>query len=119
MMSQTPITHQKRHRADHGPRFSRCPRPSLRRLVEVAPGACASCTGTRTRTNGSTTSRTGPHGRVRGVGQARTFDFQANDVGYVPFAMGTISRTPATRRSASWRFFKSDYYADVSPRISW
>jgi oxalate decarboxylase len=36
-------------------------------------------------------------------GQARTFDFQAGDVGYVPFAMVTTSRTPAQCLCASWR----------------
>jgi oxalate decarboxylase len=34
-------------------------------------------------------------------GQARTFDYQAGDVGYVPFAMGHSSKTPARRRCAS------------------
>ena len=33
-------------------------------------------------------------------GQARTFDFQAGDLGDVPFAMGIISRTPAPARCA-------------------
>ena len=47
-------------------------------------------------------------------GQARTFDFQAGDVGYVPFAMGhyveNIGRTPVR----FLEIFKSSYYADVS-----
>ena len=46
-------------------------------------------------------------------GQARTFDFMAGDVGYVPFAMGHYVRSGKT----PLRFleiFKSSYYADVS-----
>jgi oxalate decarboxylase len=53
-------------------------------------------------------------GVFAGSGQARTFDFEAGDVGYVPFGMGhyieNIGDTPV-------RFvetFKSSYYADVS-----
>jgi oxalate decarboxylase len=47
-------------------------------------------------------------------GQARTFDFQAGDVGFVPFAMGHyVENTgPATLRFLE--IFKSSYYADVS-----
>jgi len=40
-------------------------------------------------------------------GQARTFDFRANDVGYVPFAMGHTSRTPGTRRCSFWKSSKA------------
>jgi len=53
-------------------------------------------------------------GVFAGSGQARTFDFQAGDVGVVPFGMGhyieNIGDTPV-------RFvetFKSSYYADLS-----
>jgi oxalate decarboxylase len=42
-------------------------------------------------------------------GQARTFNYQANDVGYVPFAMGHYIENIGTTE-----IFKSDYYADVS-----
>ena len=71
--------------------------------------------------NGSTTLK-GRRGWAcsRASGQARTFDFQAGDVGYVPFAMGhyventgntplrflEISRaatTPTCRSTSGWR----------------
>jgi oxalate decarboxylase len=35
--------------------------------------------------------------------KARTFDFNAGDVGYVPFAMATMSRTPETPHCGSLR----------------
>jgi oxalate decarboxylase len=47
-------------------------------------------------------------------GQARTFDFLANDVGYVPFAMGHYIENTGTTPLRFLEIFKSDYYADVS-----
>ena len=47
-------------------------------------------------------------------GQARTFDFQANDVGYVPFAMGHYIENTGNTMLRFLEIFKSDYYADVS-----
>jgi oxalate decarboxylase len=47
-------------------------------------------------------------------GQARTFDFQANDVGYVPFAMGHYIENTGDTTLRFLEIFKSDYYADVS-----
>jgi oxalate decarboxylase len=47
-------------------------------------------------------------------GQARTFDFQAGDVGYVPFAMGHYIETTGTTTLRFLEMFKSSYYADVS-----
>ncbi|MEJ0092756.1 MAG: cupin domain-containing protein [Methylocella sp.] len=47
-------------------------------------------------------------------GQARTFDFQAGDVGYVPFAMGHYVENTGTTPMRFLEMFKSDYYADVS-----
>ena len=62
---------------------------SQRRWSMVEPGGCVKCTGTRTRTSGSThISGQCSYDRVRRQGKARTFDYQAGDVGYVPFAMG-------------------------------
>ncbi len=88
--------------ADQVPRAARCGSPTHQAfpasktisaaLVEVEPGGCANCTGIRTRTSGSTTSKARPHGRVRRVGPARTFDFRANDVGYVPLCHGALYR---------------------------
>jgi oxalate decarboxylase len=48
------------------------------------------------------------------TGNARTFDFRAGDVGYVPFAMGHYveNRGPALLRFLE--VFKSGTYADVS-----
>ncbi len=47
-------------------------------------------------------------------GQARTFNFQANDVGYVPFAMGHYVENIGNTPLRFLEIFKSDYYADVS-----
>jgi oxalate decarboxylase len=47
-------------------------------------------------------------------GQARTFDFMAGDVGYVPFAMGHYIENTGTTMLRFLEVFKSDYYADVS-----
>ncbi len=37
------------------------------------------------------------------IGQARTMDFNANDVGFVPAVAGRYIETPATRISCSWK----------------
>ena len=47
-------------------------------------------------------------------GQARTFDFQAGDVRYVPFAMGHYIENTGTTPMRFLEVFKSSYYADVS-----
>ena len=47
-------------------------------------------------------------------GQARTFNFQANDVGYVPFAMGHYIENIGDTPLRFLEIFKSDHYADVS-----
>jgi oxalate decarboxylase len=47
-------------------------------------------------------------------GQARTFDFAENDVGYVPFAMGHYIENTGNATLRFLEIFKSDYYADVS-----
>jgi oxalate decarboxylase len=47
-------------------------------------------------------------------GQARTFDFQAGDVGYVPFAMGHYIENTGSQPLRFLEMFKSRYYADVS-----
>jgi oxalate decarboxylase len=47
-------------------------------------------------------------------GQARTFDFQAGDVGYVPFAMGHYVENTGTTTLRFLEMFKSSYYADLS-----
>jgi oxalate decarboxylase len=47
-------------------------------------------------------------------GQARTFDFQTNDVGYVPFAMGHYIENTGDTTLRYLEIFKSDYFADVS-----
>ena len=46
--------------------------------------------------------------------QARTFDFQAGDVGYVPFAMGHYIENRGTTPLRFLEMFKSSYYADLS-----
>ena len=47
-------------------------------------------------------------------GQARTFDFQPNDVGFVPFATGHYIENTGDTTLRFLEIFKSDYYADVS-----
>jgi oxalate decarboxylase len=47
-------------------------------------------------------------------GQARTFDFQAGDVGYIPFAMGHYVENTGTTTLRFLEMFKSSYYADLS-----
>lgn len=47
-------------------------------------------------------------------GQARTFDFRAGDVGYVPFAMGHYIENTGNKMLRFLELFKSDYYADIS-----
>ncbi len=47
-------------------------------------------------------------------GQARTFDFQAGDVGYAPFAMGHYVENTGSTTLRFLEVFKSSYYADVS-----
>ena len=47
-------------------------------------------------------------------GQARTFDYQAGDVGYVPFAMGHYVENTGTTTLRFLEMFKSSYFADVS-----
>ena len=47
-------------------------------------------------------------------GQARTFDFRAGDVGYVPFAMGHYVENTGTTTLRFLEIFKSGYYADLS-----
>jgi oxalate decarboxylase len=47
-------------------------------------------------------------------GQARTFDFMAGDVGYVPFAMGHYIENTGKTPLRFLEIFKNSYYADVS-----
>jgi len=47
-------------------------------------------------------------------GQARTFDFRAGDVGYVPFAMGHYIENTGDTQLRFLEMFKSSYFADVS-----
>jgi oxalate decarboxylase len=56
----------------------------------------------------------GRMGVFAAAGQARTFDFQAGDVGYVPFAMGHYIENTGTTPLRFLEMFKSDHYADLS-----
>jgi oxalate decarboxylase len=47
-------------------------------------------------------------------GKARTFDYQAGDVGYVPFAMGHYILNTGTEPVRFLEMFRSDRYADIS-----
>jgi len=53
-------------------------------------------------------------GVFAGSGQARTFDFQAGDVGYVPFGMGHYIENIGDTTVRFVETFKSSYYADLS-----
>lgn len=48
--------------------------------------------------------------------KARTFDYQAGDVGYVPYAMGHYVENTGDDRLVFLEVFKSDHFADVSLR---
>jgi oxalate decarboxylase len=47
-------------------------------------------------------------------GKARTFDYQAGDVGYVPFAMGHYVENTGDGPLRFLEMFRSDHFADVS-----
>jgi oxalate decarboxylase len=47
-------------------------------------------------------------------GKARTFDYQAGDVGYVPFAMGHYVLNTGAETLVFLELFRSDHFADVS-----
>ena len=47
-------------------------------------------------------------------GKARTFDYQAGDVGYVPFAMGHYIRNTGTTDLVYLEVFRSGQVQDVS-----
>ena len=47
-------------------------------------------------------------------GMARTYDYRAGDVGYVPFAMGHYVENTGDTTLRFLEMFKSDHYADVS-----
>jgi oxalate decarboxylase len=47
-------------------------------------------------------------------GKARTFDYQAGDVGYVPFAMGHYVENTGDEPLRFLEMFRSPYFADVS-----
>ena len=47
-------------------------------------------------------------------GKARTFDYQAGDVGYVPFAMGHYIQNTGDEPLRFLEMFRSSYFADIS-----
>jgi hypothetical protein len=47
-------------------------------------------------------------------GEANTFDYQAGDVGYIPFPMGHYIQNTGTDTLRFLEMFRSDRYADVS-----
>ena len=48
------------------------------------------------------------------AGKARTFDYQAGDVGYVPFAMGHYVENTGDEPLRFLEMFRSDHFADIS-----
>ena len=51
-------------------------------------------------------------------GHARTFDFRANDVGYVPFAMGHYIENTGNTTLRFLEMFKSDLYEEPEVKDS-
>jgi oxalate decarboxylase len=51
---------------------------------------------------------------VSAEGKARTFDYRAGDVGYVPFAYGHYIQNTGDKKLTFLELFKSDHYADIS-----
>ncbi|MBD0319253.1 MAG: oxalate decarboxylase family bicupin [Gemmatimonadetes bacterium] len=51
---------------------------------------------------------------VFSANRARTFDYQAGDVGYVPFALGHYVENTGTEVLRFLEMFRSSYFADVS-----
>jgi oxalate decarboxylase len=47
-------------------------------------------------------------------GKARTFDYSAGDVGYVPFAMGHYVQNTGDEPLVFLEMFRADHYADIS-----
>ncbi len=47
-------------------------------------------------------------------GKARTFDYQAGDVGYIPFAMGHYIENTGDEPLRFLELFRSSYFADIS-----
>jgi oxalate decarboxylase len=47
-------------------------------------------------------------------GKSRTFDYQAGDVGSVPFAMGHYVQNTGDETLTYLEMFRSDHFADVS-----
>ena len=56
----------------------------------------------------------GRMGVFAGNGQARTFDFMAGDVGYVPFATGHYIENTGSTKLRFLEMFRSDTFADFS-----
>jgi hypothetical protein len=56
-------------------------------------------------------------GVFAGQGQARTFDLQAGDVGYVPVGMCHYIENTSTGRCGSSKTFKSRYFVDFSGHV--
>jgi oxalate decarboxylase len=54
------------------------------------------------------------HDRVRLERQGAHFDYQAGDVGYVPFAMGHYVENTGDETLRFLELFRSPYFADVS-----
>jgi oxalate decarboxylase len=59
-------------------------------------------------------SGSGRMGVFASSGKARTFDYQAGDVGYVPFAMGHYVENTGDEPLRFLEMFRSDHFADVS-----
>jgi oxalate decarboxylase len=49
-----------------------------------------------------------------GAGKSRTFDYQAGDVGYVPFAMGHYVENTGDEPLRFLELFRSEHFADIS-----
>jgi len=97
------------------PPTSRFRPPWRRRSWRSNRVGCASCTGIPTPTSGSTLSKaTGRMTLFAAEGHARTFNYQAGDADYVPFAMGHYIQNTGEEPLRFLEMFRSDHFADIS-----
>ena len=115
MMAQEPIRTKSGTVRITDSRYFPPPSTSRPRWWKLNRVDCGSSTGIPTPTSGNITSAVEARmGVFAAYGQARTFDFQAGDVGYVPFAMGHYVENTGSTTLRFLEMFKSSYYADLS-----
>ena len=115
MMAQEPISNEERNGPHHG--FEQLPgvQDHRGRAGQIEPGGMREL---HWHPNADEwqyyIEGQGRMGVFASSGQARTFDYQAGDVGYVPFAMGHYVENTGSTPPRFLEMFKSSYYADLS-----